>query len=561
MNPPEVVIASGHMIDTPDRPRPRFTPGEVSRVAAAIGRTFDDWGVDASTTLVCGGARGADILAAEAALDRGASVIVCLPLPMEEFIEASVELPGDRTWVDRFHAVLERSDVRPPHDFGRRAGTDGVFALNNSRMIELANAMASGAPHVLGVWDGRSGDGPGGTADVMRRCAPNSPARVRIIDPTARRYELKQTSPGPKRLLALDGGGIRGMLSLGVLREIEAKLRSRSGDRSLVLSDYFDYVGGTSTGAIIATGLALGMTVDDLERHYRRLAGKIFRKRFLTRRLRSLYRDKPLTKHLNDILGDGRTLGDPDFESLLLVVLHNTSTDSPWPLSNCTEAKYNRADRYSETPSDRNLDLALTEVVRGSTAAPLYFAPQEIVVGDRIVTFQDGGITPFNNPAFILFAMATLPEYGLGWSTGVDEMLLTSIGTGSAAAEHSALRARNVHALFNAKNLPSVFMNGAAFGQDLMCRTVGSCRAGPPLDAEIGDRIGARPAGGSGLFTYLRYDADLRDEALRARGIDDAKARRAVRALDGVDALDELWEIGRELGASIDLDADFSGFV
>ena len=561
MTPPAVVIASGHMIDTPDRARPRFTPGEVPRVAAAIGDIFDDWGVDASTTLVCGGARGADILAAEAALDRGASVIVCLPLPLEEFIGASVELPDDRSWVDRLHAVLERSDVRPPHDFGRRAGAEGVFTLNNSRMIELANAMASGAPHVLGVWDGRSGDGPGGTADVLGRCAPNNPDRVRIIDPTARRYESKQTSPGPKRLLALDGGGIRGMLSLGVLREIEAKLRSSAGDRSLVLSDYFDYVGGTSTGAIIATGLALGMPVDDLERHYRRLAGKIFRKRFLTRRLRSLYRDRPLTKHLNDILGDGRTLGDPDFESLLLVVLHNTSTDSPWPLSNCTEAKYNRADRYGATPSDRNLDFVLTEVVRGSTAAPLYFAPQEIVVGDRIVTFQDGGITPFNNPAFILFAMATLPEYGLGWSTGVDELLLTSIGTGSAAAEHSSLRARDVHALFNAKNLPSVFMNGAAFGQDLMCRTVGVCRAGPPLDAEIGDRIRARPAGGSGLFTYLRYDADLRDEALRERGIDDAKARRAVRALDGVEALDDLWEIGRELGAPIDLEADFAGFL
>ena len=561
MTPPTVVIASGQMIDTPDTARPRFAPGEVPRVTAAIGGIFDDWGVDGSTTVVCGGARGADILAAEAALDRGASVIVCLPLQLDEFIEASVELPGVRTWVDRLHAVLERSDVRPPHDFGRRAGADGVFALNNSRMIELANAMASGAPHVLAVWDGRSGDEPGGPADVMRRCAPSNPARVRIIDPTARRYESKQTSPGPKRLLALEGGGIRGMLSLGVLREIEAKLRSRAGDRSLVLSDYFDYIGGASTGAIIATGLAFGAPVVELEQHYRRLAGKIFGKRMFPRRLRSLYRDRPLTKHLNGILGDGRTLGDPDFESLLLVVLHNASTGSPWLLSNCTEAKFNRADRYSTTPSDRNLDLALTELVRGSAAAPLYFAPEEIVVGDRVVTFQDGGITTFNNPAFILFTMAALPEYGLNWATGVDEMLLTSIGTGSVAAEHPTLRARDVHALFNARNLPSVFMNGAAFGQDLMCRTVGSCRAGPPLDDEIGDRIGARPAGGAGLFTYLRYDADLRDEALFARGIDDAKAQRAVRALDGVGALDDLWGIGRELGASIDVEADFAGFI
>ena len=561
MTRPNVLIASGHMIDTPDRPTPRFPPTEVPRVATAIGRIFDEWGVAAGTTLVCGGARGADILAAEAALVRDASVILCLPLPLDEFIEESVALANDRSWVDRLHAVLELSEVRPPHDLGGRADSEGVFELNNSRMIELANAMASGAPHVLGVWDGGLGDGPGGTADVMRRCASDRAERIRVIDPTPRRYVARQSALGPKKLLALDGGGIRGMLSLGVLSKIEADLRLARGDPELVLSDFYDYIGGTSTGAIIATGLALGMPVEQLERHYRKLARTIFRKRMLPRRFRSIYRDAPLAKHLKGILGEGRTLGDPDFRSLLLVVLHNTSTDSPWPLSNCTEAKYNLADRYASFPSDRNLDFPLAEVVRGSTAAPLYFAPQEIAVGDRIVTFQDGGITPFNNPAFMLFAMATLSEYGLGWSTGSDRLLLTSVGTGSSAADHPTLRARDVHAAFNVKNLPSVFMNGAAFGQDLTCRTVGECRAGPELDREIGDRVGARPVGGAGLFAYQRYDADLGDAALADRGIDDEEYQRAVRALDGVDALDDLWSIGCDVGSAIDFETDFAGFV
>ena len=66
---------------------------------------------------------------------------------------------------------------------------------------------------------------------------------------------------GPKRILALDGGGLRGVLTLGMLREIETTLRARhGGDPDFRLSDYFDLMAGTSTGAIIAAALSLGMS-------------------------------------------------------------------------------------------------------------------------------------------------------------------------------------------------------------------------------------------------------------------------------------------------------------
>ena len=69
------------------------------------------------------------------------------------------------------------------------------------------------------------------------------------------------TAPGPKRILALDGGGIRGALSLGFLERIERLLRERHANPDLRLRDYFDLIGGTSTGSIIAVGLAIGMDV------------------------------------------------------------------------------------------------------------------------------------------------------------------------------------------------------------------------------------------------------------------------------------------------------------
>src|ERR1700761_9145563 len=81
---------------------------------------------------------------------------------------------------------------------------------------------------------------------------------------------------GPKRILAIDGGGMRGALAVGILAKLEATLREKLGRPNLVLSDYFDLIGGTSTGAIIAAGLALGRSADDLAELYRRLGPRVF---------------------------------------------------------------------------------------------------------------------------------------------------------------------------------------------------------------------------------------------------------------------------------------------
>ena len=58
----------------------------------------------------------------------------------------------------------------------------------------------------------------------------------------------------PKRILALDGGGIRGVLTLEYLDAVETLLRNRTKNDQFLLCDYFDLIGGTSTGSIIAAG-------------------------------------------------------------------------------------------------------------------------------------------------------------------------------------------------------------------------------------------------------------------------------------------------------------------
>jgi predicted acylesterase/phospholipase RssA len=81
----------------------------------------------------------------------------------------------------------------------------------------------------------------------------------------------------PKRILALDGGGLRGILSLALLQKIEDTLRQRhGGDADFRLCHYFDLIAGTSTGAIIAATLALGWTVKDLRARYMDLGVSVF---------------------------------------------------------------------------------------------------------------------------------------------------------------------------------------------------------------------------------------------------------------------------------------------
>ena len=83
--------------------------------------------------------------------------------------------------------------------------------------------------------------------------------------------------PGPKRILSLDGGGVRGVISVAFLERIEAILSEQAGEPAR-LSDCFDLIGGTSTGAIIACALALGKSTDELKDIYHRLAPRVFQR-------------------------------------------------------------------------------------------------------------------------------------------------------------------------------------------------------------------------------------------------------------------------------------------
>lgn len=368
---------------------------------------------------------------------------------------------------------------------------------------------------------------------------------------STRSYLERMHDPGPKRLLSLDGGGIRGVVALEILLRLETLLRDALGASSeFVLADYFDYIGGTSTGAIIATGLSLGLSVAQLQKHYAEGARTMFKSAAFYKRVYSKHTDIEIAAMLRRVCGETTTFGDPKLRTLLLLVMRNATTDSPWPLSNNPDAKYSARDR-----EDCNLDLPLWQLVRASTAAPVYFPPETVMIGKRQFIFVDGAVTMYNNPAFLLFLMATLPEYRLGWEAGEDNMLLVSVGTGTSANHNGSLKPSQMTLLYNAAQLPSALIYGASNEQDMLCRVFGRCRFGSALDRELGTLSGGVDAKtfAPKKFTYMRYNPDLSAEGLADLGLRSIRPRH-VQRLDSVAHLTEMQLVGREYAKSVSLD-------
>ena len=376
----------------------------------------------------------------------------------------------------------------------------------------------------------------------------------------------------PRKLLALDGGGIRGVLTLQVLIRMEELLAEKSGQgKDFRLCNYFDYIGGTSTGAIIAAGLAIGKSAQWLSDFYKEVGPAMFEKAFILRRLKNLYKSEPLAEKLKEVFGEDTQLDSDKLKSLLLVVTRNVSTDSPWPISSNPYAKYNAPNR-----ADRNTKIPLWQLVRASTAAPVFFPP-EIVEWDpsdssKAFLFEDGGLTPYNNPAFLIARMATHPAYKLGWKTGEKNLLVMSVGTGSAPKVDADAYSGGKNALSNLVNFPAALMYGAAVDQDINCRIIGRCIHGGEFDAELGrcdtaidsemgdlvercdDGTLSSISDDTGRqFIYARYNAELSTKWLKKRGLGDIDPA-TVAQLDSIAHIDDLVKVGQALANEVKIE-------
>jgi hypothetical protein len=345
---------------------------------------------------------------------------------------------------------------------------------------------------------------------------------------------------GPKRVLALDGGGIRGVLTLEYLEAIEALLRQRQNDPDLLLSDYFDLIGGTSTGSIIAAGLACGMSVKDIKSLYYRLGARVFVPTGLGF-IVPKFQVQDLQIALDGALGADTTLDSDKIRTGLMIMTKRLDTGSPWPLNNCGRGHYAAQDGA----------LRLTQIVRASTAAPTYFEPERVQIHSRdgsVVDgeFVDGGISPFNDPALQLLMLAALEGHGFRWRTGKNQMLIISVGTGSYRPSPQAPGLLDKFAAAQGVRALASLMDDCAHVNQAMLQWLTDCLTPWQIDRAVGD-MKLDSQNGPHLATYARYNVLLEQawlsSTLKVELSPDKLTQ--IRKMDKPGNMESLAEIGR----------------
>jgi patatin-like phospholipase/acyl hydrolase len=216
------------------------------------------------------------------------------------------------------------------------------------------------------------------------------------------------------RVLAIDGGGIRGLIPALVLTELER----RAGRRVFEL---FDLIAGTSTGGILACALCApdALPASELVKLYEEEGPEIF-DRSLFQRIRSAeglldekYDDAALDRALERFLGHKRLSETrPD----LIVPAYDTALPGPY---------FFKTTKARETPDDDDFPLSI--VARGTSAAPTYFEPVES--GERALV--DGGVFA-TNPAMCALAEVLNIE-----DVSPRDVVLLSLGTGERTHKRS----------------------------------------------------------------------------------------------------------------------------
>ena len=163
------------MIDTPDRPEPRF-PASLeraagARIAQAVAPYADRAASGERALGFASAARGGDILFHEECRAHGIDTVIVLPFAPEVFVGTSVRGAAGGDWERRFWDLWNATPEARRECLSLPESNDAYDACN-TRMQELARN--NGTVHLVALWDGKGGDGPGGTADLV--------ARVQAID-------------------------------------------------------------------------------------------------------------------------------------------------------------------------------------------------------------------------------------------------------------------------------------------------------------------------------------------------------------------------------------------
>jgi patatin-like phospholipase/acyl hydrolase len=280
-----------------------------------------------------------------------------------------------------------------------------------------------------------------------------------------------------KRILSIDGGGIRGLISCRWLQGVEDALRQAGKPGGLL--QHFDLLAGSSTGALVASALAVGMAPAKIAQFYRAqgkaifpgMAGRLWSRaeRLFSQGVSApRYDAKGLETVLKKAFGDV-TLGQAKVP--LMIPSYDTVSRTPVMFK-------------SFKPEHANLPL--WEVCRASTAAPTYFPAHGMTVEGRRRALIDGGIVA-NNPTACAIAEALRKDEGLTCSL---DLVVLSVGSGDRNRPISLQQAQQWGALEWATPIIDVLFDGNTDAVDYIAQRLvgdGYFRMQTPLTVGLDD--------------------------------------------------------------------------
>lgn len=207
------------------------------------------------------------------------------------------------------------------------------------------------------------------------------------------------------RILSLDGGGSRGVYSLGALNEVEKMLGSP-------LWNHFDLIFGTSTGAIIAALIALGKPVDEISKLYCELIPKVMKG------TTAAQRSKNLQEHCDNFFG---AASFSDVKTGIGIVAMNYDDTKPLIFKGSVQQAYSRQATFKP-----GFGCTISTAVQASSAAYPIFSMKEVVTENQgTIKAVDGGFIA-NNPLFFAITDATS-----ALKHSLDDLRVLSVGTGN----------------------------------------------------------------------------------------------------------------------------------
>lgn len=276
--------------------------------------------------------------------------------------------------------------------------------------------------------------------------------------------------PRLKRILSIDGGGIRGIIPGQILVNLEEKLKLKSGNEQARIADYFDLIAGTSTGGILTCAYLTPEQVDGQNSSrpkftaaqvvdlYLKQGGDIFDVK-LGKKLRTMggiLDEKFSASALEDALID--YFGDMRLSELLKPCLISSY-----------DIKRRQAHFFTQHDAQKRKgwDYFVRDVCRATSAAPTYFECSNIK-SDTDVSYPliDGGVF-VNNPALCAFA-----EMYNEYRTSPNDMAILSLGTGYSKTEYDYEKARSWGMVQWVKPLIDIMMSGVSEVVDFQLRQI-----------------------------------------------------------------------------------------